>query len=158
MSFGRATVTREQISAALFTLLQGAAGFNTIGRKHWMPTELSDNQFPALFLVKVKEKGQPEPMRSSGTYLIYYDAFIYVKDDGADQEPGQETNVPETQLNTILDAIQLVMNPPGPDGVQNLGFQGVVHRAWIEGQIDTDQGVLGKIGMAIVPINVLAVV
>ena len=158
MAFGKNTVTREQISLALFALLSSAANFNLKARKHWMPSELSGGQFPALFQVKVPEKATPDPLSTAGTYLLRYDVFIYVMDDGADQQPGNESNVPETQVNAILDSIQLVMQPPLATGIQNLGFPGVVHRAWIEGQIDTDQGVLGKIGMAIVPINVLAVV
>jgi hypothetical protein len=58
-------------------------------------------------------------------------------------------------MNPLLDALTAALAPPNPvENVQTLG--GLVAHCWIEGGIQTDEGVLGGQSVAIVPIRILA--
>jgi hypothetical protein len=71
---------------------------------------------------------------------------LYVRNDSNDETPA-------IQLNELLDKVTPLFNPDPIHGTQTLG--GLVHDAWIEGTIARDEGALGDIGVAIVPIKIL---
>lgn len=136
-------ISRETIWAAVFALLRDLAPFAETGRKikHWDDCE----NFPALFL----EQG-PETVTKSGrglpqSYTMSAEICFYVRNDSND--------TPAPQINALLDALDAALKPTTPDGRITLG--GLVHDVWIEGQIARDEGVLGSIGVAVVPLKVL---
>lgn len=137
---------REAIYSALFNKVSGAAGFITASRRLQMWTELSANQQPALFQAQKGEtvnqqKGKPPK------YTLSVEIYIYAKSD--------DPNVPPSSiLNPLIDAVEASITPDPVTGVQNLGVGGVSH-CWIEGKIETDEGVLGDQAIAIIPVSIL---
>lgn len=137
---------REPIYAALFAKLSNVAGFTTRSRKlkHW--SDVGPTEQPALFMAQKGETAQivrGQPTR----WTLSIDVYLYVKTAGSD--------APAQLLNPLLDAITAALAPDNPiENTQTLG--GLVHRCWIEGQIETDEGTLGDQAVAIVPINILA--
>lgn len=136
-------INRETIWAGVFAFLQNLAPFAETGRKvkHWDDCE----NFPALFM----EQG-PETVTKVGrglpqSYTMSAEIYIYVRNES--------NSTPAPQVNALLDAVDAALKPTTPDGRVTLG--GLVHDAWIEGQIARDEGVLGAIGVAVVPLKVL---
>jgi hypothetical protein len=138
---------REPIYAALFQLVSAIPGVTTASRrlKHWADVPPADQ--PALFQVQKGEtvtdrRGLP-PKR-----VLAVELFLYAQSGG---DPGI---APAQILNPLIDAIEAALAPDGPPpAVQNLG--GLVSHAWIEGRIETDEGVLGDQAVAIIPIHLL---
>jgi hypothetical protein len=65
---------------------------------------------------------------------------------------------PSAQINQLLDAIETALAPtqPSPDGlgmVQTLG--GLAYHCWIQGNIETDEGLLGPQGVCVIPIHIM---
>lgn len=137
---------RENILNALFALLQTAGPFPTASRRVGMVQDIVD--FPALFLVSTGtqyERPQVRGLPSKRTLDVQ--VWIY-------SDVGKDTDtVPETAMNTLLDAVEVAMAPSVVSGVQTLGNQ--VSHAWIEGEAELFPGVLDGIAMAIVPIKIL---
>jgi hypothetical protein len=111
-----------------------------------MVQEIAD--FPALFLVSTashfppREARQLPPKRTLDTQIWVY------------TDVGKDPNaIPETALNTLLDAIEAALAPGVMSGVQTLG--GLVSHAWIEGEIEQFPGVLDGVALAIIPVRVL---
>lgn len=136
-------MNREQIWSGVFALVSTLAPFVETGRKviHWNDC----SNFPALYM----EQG-PETVTKSGrglpcTYTMSAEIYLYARNES--------NGTPAIQINALLDAVDAVFQPDPIDGKQTLG--GLVHDAWIEGQIMRDEGVLGDIGVAIVPIKIL---
>lgn len=134
-------MNREQIYSALFDKVSGAANFKTKSRKlrHW--SDVPQGEQPALFMVQTGEAA--ETIRGQPTrWTLRVDLYLYVRTTGA--------SIPAQQINPLLDAVVATLAPSGPDNVQTLG--GLVHRCWIEGQIETDEGSLGDQAVVIIPI------
>lgn len=137
-------MNREAIHQALFALLQTVPGFVTSSRrlKHW--GEVDKNKQPALFLAAEGEEvtqGQEQPRR----YTLRFSVYLYAK--------GDDKDIPSARLNPLLDGVlQALSGPPITHNVQTLG--GMVTRCWVEGTIQTDEGVLGDQAVAIVPIRI----
>ncbi|HWK45126.1 MAG TPA: hypothetical protein VNT30_10410 [Stellaceae bacterium] len=140
------TAGREAIAQALFARVTGTGGFATVGRKlrHW--TDVQPAERPALFQVQKGETWQ----RQRGLppkVTLHLDLYLYV---GTAADPSVP---PAAELNPLLDAIQAALAPPPSDSVQTLG--GLVDHAWISGRVETDEGVLGDLAVAIIPIDIL---
>lgn len=140
------TAAREDIYAALLTLLQAAAPFQTISRRVRLWSDLSAAQQPALFLVAKGEDHAPQtglpPRRTLQADLVVY--ALAPDDDTAGSQV----------LNPLLDALQTALRPPPYSADQTLG--GLVQHAWIEGHIQTDEGALGPQAVAVIPVHILA--
>lgn len=132
--------------AALFTRLQGAAGFLTASRELQIFSDVKDQ--PGLFLV---DRAESYPGRATGmpTVVIFdAEAWVYI-------------NTPPLgpALNTLLDAIDTVLAPtPVFNGVllqntQTLG--GLVQHCWIEGTVEKAFSHKQRQGIAVVPIRML---
>lgn len=136
-------ITREPIYAALFARLQAVSGFRTISRrlKHW--TDVPASMQPALYLVQ-----RHEVLSGISGQLVRYDleADVYLYANTADQ-----SSTPSQILNPLLDAVEATLQPDYT-GKQTLG--GLVQHCWIEGSIETDEGVLGDQAVAIIPIKI----
>jgi hypothetical protein len=139
-------MNREAIAAALFAKLQGVTTFATASRrlKSWADVAAADQ--PALFL-NLRTYLYTQRPGLGPVWEFNFDAYVYVKtDDNGDVAPS-------TVMNPILDAIDAVLQPDNAiTNKQTLG--GLVQHCWIEGRVDTDEGVLGGQGVAIIPIVV----
>lgn len=138
---------REPIHAALFAKLQAVSKFNTASRrfKHWSDVLPADQ--PALFLTRRVEVATQKPVIGTAVWDIPFDVAIYVN-TGSDAAVS-----PAELLNPLLDAIEAVMVPDNLSTNKNT-LGGLVQHCWIEGQIQTDEGVLGAQGVALIPILV----
>ena len=143
-------MNREAIHAALFELLDGAYGFNSSARriKHWDDVNSSD--FPALFLVHKYDTVEYLSKGAPPKYKMLFDVVIYVNTDGDHSTPSVSL------MNPIIDAMDSVFGsapyPLGND--QTLGGL-VCYCRMGGGNMQTDEGALGDIGVAIIPVEVL---
>lgn len=140
-------MSREAIFHELASRLMKVKGIMTFSRtlRHW--NDVDDREMPALFLAKTNEI----PTRRKGLPTIWTyraDLWLYVNKRGKKSEP------PSKELNEILDRIALVFEP-SPGEVQILGLPYVSH-VWIDGTIETDEGNLGDLAVALIPIEILA--
>lgn len=131
-------VPREQISLALFGLLQNSTQLanlcKTITRVPRLWTNVSDVEKPFLCLFKggpsTEHFDQPQSGRLGLTkYIIHYNVWLYVVADPSSQI------VAETPVNNIADALDAAMQ----SGVTNTSYGerqslgGIVNNAWIDG-------------------------
>lgn len=137
-------MNREAIYSALFTKLSAAAGFNTTSRRLVTFNEVAAVDQPALFVIQRTESAATVPGLTT-VWTLEVDAYVYVN------TAGDPAISPSTILNPYLDAIVTAM---APDNVvtNKATLGGLVQHAWIEGKIQTDEGVLGDQAIAIVPI------
>lgn len=135
--------SRETIYAALFAKLSGLAGFTTKSRKlkHWADTAPSEQ--PALFVIQRTESVQTVPGLNP-VLELRVDIYLYA------HTRGDPSKAPSEILNPLLDAVAAALAPDVITNKQTLG--GLVQHAWIEGSIETDEGVLGDQGVVIVPV------
>lgn len=140
--------SREPIYKALFDLVSRADGLQTKSRRFKHFSEVPAEMQPALYQVQrsenaITETGQPTK------WNLNVDLYLYVHAGEADDTP------PTTQLNPIIDYITNLFDPNPVTGKQTLG--GLVHYARIAGNIETDEGLLGAQGIAIIPVEIFAV-
>lgn len=139
---------REPIYEALFNKLSDIQGIATCSRilQHW--DDVSPNNQPALYVAQ--DSQQAEQVTGFPTkYVLGAKLWLYTHRD---------TNgiVPSTQINNILDAVDEALAPvPASGNKQTLG--GLVEHCWIDGAIETDEGLLGNQAVAIVPVRMLVV-
>ena len=138
-------MTREPIMSALFAKLAALPGVVTASRilRHY--TEMRPADQPAVFLSPRSQTAE----RSRGLptkWTMDVSVYVYVKRQGADV-------IPDTAMNALLDAIELALAPAPGVEVQSLG--GLVDHCWIEGAIETDEGVLGDQAISIIPLRLL---
>lgn len=136
-------MNREATWSALFALISGLLQFGEIGRvvKHWGDC----TNYPAMFLNQTAETVTKSGRGLPCTYTMSAEIYLYARNDS--------NGTPATQINALLDIVTPVFNPDPVHGRQTLG--GLVHDAWIEGTIARDEGALGDIGVAIVPIKII---
>src|SRR4051812_29278571 len=120
-------VAREDVAVALFAKLQTVPGFTTTGRKHVIP---APEQQPALFQVGVKNLLKPEHRGLPAKLAISFYLFVYAYDTGGDEPLGEETDLVETKMNTLIDGIEDALSPDEATGFQTLGD--LVSHCWIE--------------------------
>lgn len=142
-------ITREEVDVALeaqLLPLKTADDIKTFSRvlKNW--EEVPAIEQPALFINKLPEntsqsKGSPRLKTSN------YDLVCYTN-------TGEDIDVIRaTQINVLLDAIDVRLKPDPVTLFQDLG--GLVSHAWIEGETQIIEGVLGEQALAIVPVKIL---
>jgi len=155
-----ALIDREPIYAALLALLQvnlqgSPPIFQTVGRRHVHPEELSPAQQPALFVVEMKESRVPRPMGTGGKLTLDVWLVMYCFESAINPAPGQETSLAATQINALLLAIETALAPQNGSyqNLQTLG--GLVHHCWIEGESLIDQGIYSQQAGAIIPVKIL---
>jgi len=132
---------RELIFSALAKRLESIPGIETFSRrlKHWSDVPASNQ--PALYMtvasqtITVDGRGLP-PKR-----LLSVKLYLYSKNE----DPALQ--------NDLLDAIEAALKPPGDEDTQTL--DGLVSHCWIEGEIETDEGLLDYQAVAIVPVSIL---
>jgi hypothetical protein len=134
---------REPIYSALFNLLRASAQFQTTSRRfqHW--TNVSAPDQPALYMMPRTEGAETVPGLNT-IWTLQVDVMIYVNTGGNDEISPNEV------LNPLLDAVVASIAPSTITNKQTLG--GLCEHCWIEGQIQTDEGVLSDQGFALIPI------
>lgn len=136
-------MNRELIWTGLFDMLTPLGQFKETSRKliHWADC----TNFPAMYLNQGAETVVKSGRGLPCTYTMSAEVYLYARNDS--------NGTPATQINELLDLVDALFQPDQIDGKQTLG--GLVHDAWIEGTIARDEGVLGDVGVAIVPIKIL---
>lgn len=140
-------MNREVIVSTLLEKVSNTAAFVTTSRRLKLWSSLSAGEKPALFLV---ERGETYTRASEAvpeTVTLQLELFIYT-DAGQDQSA-----VPASSLNALLDALDSALSPDALSGKQTLG--GLVSHCWIEGRVMKDAGDLDGQGVAVVPIRIL---
>jgi hypothetical protein len=140
-------MNRENIISALFNLVSTAASFATASRRLKLWSNVSSSEKPALFLV---ERGDNYVRGSEAVpeaVTMQLEIYIYTE-AGKDQ-----SIVPASVLNPLIDAIDTALAPNHLTGLQTLG--GLVSHCWIEGKIMKDAGDLDGDGVAVIPVKIL---
>ena len=143
-------ITREQISVAFFDLIAVAANFAGSSRRfvHW--DQVNETQMPFLTMLK---SGEVRGRQSEGlpTLTINAHVFVYLC-AGMDPE-----DVPDTAMNTLLDAIYAAVAPSGADALngnkQTLG--GLVAHCYPFGPVFVDTGDIDGKAVAAIPFQIL---
>lgn len=135
---------REAAYAALFSKLSVITGVTTKERRlrHWVDVQPSEMPYLAMAVggqMATPVKGLPTK------WTLNADVYLYVQSDNLPPGP---------ILNGLLDKIDAALAPEPGQTTQTLG--GTVSHAWIEGDVQTDEGTLGSIAVAIVPLRMLA--
>jgi len=138
-------MTREPIMVALFAKLSAIPGVITSSRVLETIASVSPAEQPALFLaprsqVAMRVRGLPT------RWVIDVAVYVYTN------RGNDLTVVPDTAMNTILDAIEAALEPAPGVEVQTLG--GLCDQVLIEGVVETDEGALGDQAIAIVPVRI----
>lgn len=140
---------REDISVALFTLIQGASYPNEIAlftRKYISTADLGGGQLPTICVLVKNEhattKGHGIPVQ----WKLEAEIFIFVN-------TGQPSTEPETVLNNILDGIETALAPAPATGNRQT-LSGLVYDCRINGTIERDPGFISGVGAAAVPIEI----
>lgn len=141
------SIKREPIHAALFALLQTVPGLKTCSRRLKHFDDVSPADCPALFMVQ-KSQGTRTQTRMPTVWELDVELILYVQTDGGHH------STPATALNEVLDAIESALEPTNLiDPRQTLG--GLVYDCKISGAIDTDEGTMGEMAGAIIPIRLV---
>lgn len=136
---------RETLYAGLFARLVAATGVITASRRllHW--SEVSASVMPALFLAQKTEV--PEHITGlPPRWTLTADVYLYV----SESDPAL---APAPLLNGLLDVVEACLAPDPISNVQTLG--GLCSHCRIAGPVTTDEGTLGDIAVAIVPLEIV---
>lgn len=136
-------MNRELIYSKFFDLIKNVGDFKTASRrlKHW--SDIAPAQQPAMFQSQRTEIVTRTPGLNP-VWDLHLDIYLYANTGGdRDKSPAQI-------INPLIDAIEAALKPNPIDNKQTLG--GLVQHAWIDGAIETDEGVLGDQAVAIIPV------
>ena len=149
------TLTREGIATALFSLVQALPGLAIPASRrlmHW--SEVPAENQPAAFMADGDQDPKQDDNGLPTVWTFHFKIYLYAW--SADL-----TIAPSSLLNPLLDALEAalkpaVSGPPGwPGTVQVLGdTTNRIRHARISGRVETDEGVLGPQGIAVVPIEI----
>lgn len=139
--------SRESIFAALFATVSNSPQFTTKSRavRHW--ADVAPAEMPALFQEQGKQHAitnRPAPTK----WIFYVDVIIYVG------ETSTSTTDVATVLNNLVDGVLAAIAPSPATGVQTLG--GLVADARVQGEIEIHEGRNdgGRLGVAVIPIEI----
>lgn len=140
-TFAAADVGRSVLITYTFT------GIITASRRlsHWNDVMPADQ--PAMYLVKKSEKNEKK-RGVPDKWIFNFELYVYVN---TTNDPNV---IPTSLMNPILDEIT---NMFAPDDLANdaLTLGGLVSHVAVNGELITDEGVLGDQAITIVPIEIL---
>jgi hypothetical protein len=141
--------SRELIYSTLFALVADAAEFTTTSREARLWSDVAPAEMPALFQQQGNQTAttnRPAPTK----YLLTVDLIIYACEATAGD------NLTVTVLNNLVDAVIAKLDPPPGMPCQTLG--GLVTDVRVQGAIDVHEGRNdnGRIGIAVIPVEILA--
>ena len=140
---------RELIAKRLFARFTATPGFTTISRnyRHW--TDVAPSEQPALFIRQVRQSNEQEKGIPT-KWTFEFELAVYAHADNPD-------DVPTTIQNNLIDAVEYALRPDDWNThCLTLGF--TVSHCWINGAIETDEGLLGQQTVALIPITILATI
>ena len=137
--------SRELIYQTFFSLVTSAPGIKTSGRRLLQYTEVSPPDQPALFMVQKREAAKIQTKLPT-IWTLYVDLVLY------GHNSGQPSVAPMSLLNPIVDSIVNILLPSFQPDDQTLG--GLVHRCRVEGDIVTDEGMLGDQAIIVIPVTI----
>ena len=143
-------ITREQIATALFDLVEGAADFTASSRRFIPWGDVNETQMPFLTMLKT---GEVRGRQAEGLPALTINAHVFVY-LSAGMDP---KDVPDTAMNTVLDAIDAAVAPSGADALngnkQTLG--GLVSHCYPLGPVFVDTGDIDGKAVAAIPFQIL---
>jgi hypothetical protein len=141
-------MSREAAYGALFGLLgllRTAGAVKVCDRKVKAIDDVNAGELPALFMGVSHQTVKPRQGMPAAHALK---ALVYLYAANPDKHTAAGV-----QLNGLLDAVERTLAPAPGEETQTLG--GIVYHAWIEGEIEVFEGVLGERAAAIVPVVML---
>jgi hypothetical protein len=134
---------------ALEALLQNVSGLkSTVSRRLTDNTQVMPDNMPALFINETGEEIHPikgfEGLNAK--QILTCDLYLYCSNDKIDA-------VVSTQLNNMIYSVRQALAPSGGSIYQDLG--GTVSHCWIEGKIETIEGVQDNQGFSVIPVRIL---
>lgn len=146
------TVTREQVSEALFDLLKSSYVYPVSRRRFLSWDDVASSEKPALFMLEHQETHARNRQPTPANRTLMVDVLIFIS-EGLDPN-----TIPIITLNNLIDAIDPVSRGVlKPDDIlqnrQTLG--GLVYDCYIEGTIDKVPGDVDGQGMVTIPIKVI---
>jgi hypothetical protein len=136
---------REQIYSTLFSLVASTSGIKTSGRRVKQFTEVNPADQPAVYMVQKRETAQFQTKLPT-KWQLHVDFILYGHNSGQPQVS------PMTSLNPIIDSIVNALQPAVINYEQTLG--GLCERCRIDGDIITDEGVLGDQAIVVIPVTI----
>lgn len=130
--------TREQVAAALFSVVDVALGavigLKTSERRIKMPADVSPDKTPALYQLQKSEDYEytGDIVGISPHRTMHFDLWVYTAD--AANTVNGVTALPSTQLNTIVQAVEVAFTPDPMTNFFTLG--GLVKSCRIQGKLD----------------------
>lgn len=141
-------MNREAIQVALFNLLSTVSGVVTITRRTKLWADFNPPQKPCICISMRDNDYKRESEACPSVITMEADIFIYTTNSDADGV------VPATQMNALLDAIDVAMRPDNMVmGLLTLG--GLVSHCWIEGRNIVENGDLDGDGIAVISIKMI---
>lgn len=148
--------TREQVSIALFNLLNDSYAYPFSSRRMKIWDDVALINKPALFLDEEKESHERSNHPTPAVRTLRYMVYIFTQ---ADPSLGSDcTNVPVTQLNDLFDLIDPVQGgilKPNDTMQNRQTLGGLVYDCYIEGQVVKVPGDLDNQGVLIFPVKVI---
>lgn len=118
--------------------------------RHW--DNVSPNEMPILMMSQTRITADVQRRGAPTVWTLRANLAIYVHNSDQKSSPG-------ILLVPLVDAVKTSMvplpPPPAGNGMNNLGLPDMVEHAAIEGDIETDEGLLGDIAVALIPIKIL---
>lgn len=144
-------MNREAITTALWARISAISGVKTTGRRLRHFSEVDPTEMPAIFLGVDNATADQERGRKA-SWDLKFSVYVYCHEAAAIG--------PSSALNGIVDAIDAALQITGAEfkpgqtfGPTTLG--GLVSHAWMT-TVETDEGSLGDLGVAVCSIEVLA--
>lgn len=148
-------IGREKVWSAFFALLWPALTipsgglFRTVSRRARNYTQVPAEEQPALFVLERREMAEARDRGMPTKWLMHASLYVYARNpvDSIGTGGGQV-------LNPLLDSIEAVLAPRAVEGnVLSLG--GLVSRAFIDGDVEIDEGNLDEQAVAIIPVTII---
>lgn len=146
--------TPDGSGGTAFTWQDKGQGVCSMGRKHIPPPDLTLPDQPALFIIAVKEHHAPRPAGVPTKLTLRGFLILYAPAPVVNQDIGSETQLGETTLNVLFQAIDTALMPDNlSTGKFTIG--GLVEHCWIEDDTDLDPGIFTNQAAAIIPLRIL---
>ena len=140
-------IQREAIYSALASKLEAIPGIKTFSRKLLLWSDVPAAEQPALFMACANQTVVRAAKGLSSVHHLPVKLYLYVS------TAGDPKAAPSILLNELLDAIEAALEPDTDEETQTLG--GLVSHCWINGDIETDESLLGDQAIAIIPLDIL---
>jgi hypothetical protein len=137
-------MNREAIYTALFNLVSTVPGINTASRRLRLWSEVAQSEQPALFMAQIGEAANTLTNQQT-KWSLNVELYLYANTQDSKTSPA-------SVINPLVDAIVNIIQPTTQEK-QTLG--GLVHYCRINGQIQTDEGVLGDQAVVVIPVEIL---